>query len=286
MRSDYSRTAEGMLILRAIEQYLPENRRIIDDPYAAQLLINSQYRMIAASSVLSQMLSGFLKFWAPGGQEMLTIRPRLVDDYARELAAKGLDQIVLLGAGFDTMALRLKNELRGCRIFEVDHPATQVEKVKGLNRIGKPGNLVFVAVDFEKDDFVEQLKGAGFDPALRTFIVWVGVSYYLRPQTVEQTLSRIAALGGPGTRLAWDYMLADVVDGSSKNLDALDKRWRVAALGEPWLFGLKPEDIPGYLDRFGFRLIRDYESLELQQLYCPDRRRPMSYVRIVFCERI
>lgn len=286
MRSDYSRTAEGMLILRAIEQYLPESRRIIDDPYAAQLLINSQYRMIAASSVLSQMLSGFLKFWAPGGQEMLTIRPRLVDDYARELAAKGLDQIVLLGAGFDTMALRLKNELRGCRIFEVDHPATQVEKVKGLNRIGKPGNLVFVAVDFEKDDFVEKLKGAGFDPALRTFIVWVGVSYYLRPQTVEQTLSRIAALGGPGTRLAWDYMLADVVDGSSKNLDALDKRWRVAALGEPWLFGLKPEDIPGYLDRFGFRLIRDYESLELQQLYCPDRRRPMSYVRIAFCERI
>ena len=286
MRSDYSRTAEGMLILRAIEQYLPENRRIIDDPYAAQLLINSQYRMIAASSVLSQMLSGFLKFWAPGGQEMLTIRPRLVDDYARELAAKGLDQIVLLGAGFDTMALRLKNELRGCRIFEVDHPATQVEKVRGMNRIGKPGNLVFVAVDFEKDDFVEQLKGAGFDPALRTFIVWVGVSYYLRPQTVEQTLSRIAALGGPGTRLAWDYMLADVVDGSSKNLDALDKRWRVAALGEPWLFGLKPEDIPGYLDRFGFRLIRDYESLELQQLYCPDRRRPMSYVRIAFCERI
>lgn len=286
MRSDYSRTAEGMLILRAIEQYLPENRRIIDDPYAAQLLINSQYRMIAASSVLSQMLSGFLKFWAPGGQEMLTIRPRLVDDYARELAAKGLDQIVLLGAGFDTMALRLKNELRGCRIFEVDHPATQAEKVKGMNRIGKPGNLVFVAVDFEKDDFVEQLKGAGFDPALRTFIVWVGVSYYLRPQTVEQSLSRIAALGGPGTRLAWDYMLADVVDGSSKNLDALDKRWRVAALGEPWLFGLKPEDIPGYLDRFGFRLIRDYESLELQQLYCPDRRRPMSYVRIAFCERI
>lgn len=286
MRSDYSRTAEGMLILRAIEQYLPESRRIIDDPYAAQLLINSQYRMIAASSVLSQMLSGFLKFWAPGGQEMLTIRPRLVDDYARELAAKGLDQIVLLGAGFDTMALRLKNELRGCRIFEVDHPATQAEKVKGMNRIGKPGNLVFVAVDFEKDDFVEQLKGAGFDPALRTFIVWVGVSYYLRPQTVEQSLSRIAALGGPGTRLAWDYMLADVVDGSSKNLDALDKRWRVAALGEPWLFGLKPEDIPGYLDRFGFRLIRDYESLELQQLYCPDRRRPMSYVRIAFCERI
>jgi methyltransferase (TIGR00027 family) len=275
-----------MLILRAIEQYLPESRRIIDDPYAAQLLINSQYRMIAASSVLSQMLSGFLKFWAPGGQEMLTIRPRLVDDYARELAAKGLDQIVLLGAGFDTMALRLKNELRGCRIFEVDHPATQAEKVKGMNRIGKPGNLVFVAVDFEKDDFVEQLKGAGFDPALRTFIVWVGVSYYLRPQTVEQSLSRIAALGGPGTRLAWDYMLADVVDGSSKNLDALDKRWRVAALGEPWLFGLKPEDIPGYLDRFGFRLIRDYESLELQQLYCPDRRRPMSYVRIAFCERI
>lgn len=286
MRSDYSRTAEGMLILRAIEQYLPESRRIIDDPYAAQLLINSQYRMIAASSVLSQMLSGFLKFWAPGGQEMLTIRPRLVDDYARELAAKGLDQIVLLGAGFDTMALRLKNELRGCRIFEVDHPATQAEKVKGMNRIGKPGNLVFVAVDFEKDDFVEKLKGAGFDPALRTFIVWVGVSYYLRPQTVEQSLSRIAALGGPGTRLAWDYMLADVVDGSSKNLDALDKRWRVAALGEPWLFGLKPEDIPGYLDRFGFRLIRDYESLELQQLYCPDRRRPMSYVRIAFCERI
>lgn len=285
MRSDYSRTAEGMAVLRAIEQHLPEKSRIIDDPYAARLLIDPKYRMIASSPILSHLLGRFLKYWAPGGQEMLTIRPRLVDDLARELAGKGLDQVVLLGAGFDTMALRLRRELAGCAIFEVDHPATQAEKVKGMQRIGMPPNLRFVAVDFEKDDFFVRLGQAGFDPSLRTFVVWVGVSYYLKPETVGQALGGIASLGGPGTQLVWDYMLSNVVDGTSSNLDALDKRWRAAALGEPWLCGFEPDALPGYMAGFGFTLLRDYESLELQKIYCPDRPRPMSYIRIAVCER-
>jgi methyltransferase (TIGR00027 family) len=285
MRQDYSRTAEGMAMIRALEQAQPASRRIIVDPYAREFLLNPYFRYIARSGLGSRMLTRFLDYWAPGGQEFLTIRPRLVDDLAVKLAASGLEQIVILGAGFDTMALRLKDHLRGAAVIEVDHPATQTVKRDIMERIGVPSNVRFAPVDFEKDDFVERLRLAGFDNARKSFIVWVGVSYYLTAQAVARTLEQIANLSMPGTHLVWDYLLSEVVDGMTTNRDALDKARRAARLGEPWLFGLKTDRVADYLAQFGFRLIEDYDPDELREKYCRQRRTPMSYVRIVICDR-
>lgn len=285
MRQDYSRTAEGMALIRALEQALPASRRIIVDPYAKEFLVNRYYRPIAGSRLLSRLLTRFLDYWAPGGQEFLTIRPRLVDDLAVKLAAEGLEQIVILGAGFDTMALRIKDHLREVTVFEVDHPATQTVKQEVMKRIGAHPNIRFVAVDFERDDFVEKLCAAGFDRSRKSFIVWVGVSYYLTAQSVARTLEQIATISNPGTYLVWDYLISEVIDGTTQNHDALDKARRAAQLGEPWLFGLKTDEVADYLAQFGFQLIKDYEPEELRKMYCRQRRTPMSYVRIVVCER-
>lgn len=283
MRQDYSRTAEGMSMVRALEQSQPTSLRIINDPYAKSFLINPYYRFAANSRLLSLSLLRFLDYWAPGGQEFLAIRPRLVDDLAVKLAGDGLEQIVVLGAGFDTMSLRIKETLRRVTVFEIDHPATQSVKREIIRRIGPPENVRFVAVDFEKDDAVERLRKSGFDPSRKSFIVWVGVSYYLTEQAVTRTLKQIAGCCEAGTQLVWDYLLADVVDGTTRNRDALDKMRRAADLGEPWLFGLKTENVSDYLAQSGFRLIKEYEPAELRDLYCPRRPMPMSYVRIVVC---
>ncbi len=285
MRQDYSRTAEGMAVLRALEQHQPAARRILNDPYAKEFLFNPAFRLLAWLPLHSRATSFLLQFWAPGGQEFLTIRPRLVDELAVEQAAQGISQIVLLGAGFDTLAWRQREALRRVTIFEVDHPATQRAKRQVSERIGQPDNLRFVAVDFERDDFVEKLREAGFDAARPSFIIWVGVSYYLTAQAVAGTLQRIAAISPPGTKLVWDYMLADVVDGTTRNQEALDKARRAAWLSEPWLFGLQPEELGAYLKQFGFKLLHDYEPAELRARYCPQRLMPMNYVRIAVCER-
>lgn len=284
--NEYSRTAEGVALLRAMEQWQPADRRILSDPYAAEFLQNSRLRLIARSRLLTWLMTQFLSRWSPGAQEMLTIRARLVDDLAIEMAAAGLEQIVMLGAGFDAMALRLKEALRGVTIFEVDHPATQAVKRVVYARIGVPTNIRFVAVDFERNDFVVKLREAGFAPERRSLIVWMGVTYYLTQPAIERALKQIASLGGAGTQLAFDYLLAEVVDGTSQNQDALSKARRVARIGEPWLFGLAPEQVRDYLASFGFKLIKDYEAAELRARYCPTRQMPMNYVRIVVCERI
>jgi len=287
MREDYSRTAEGMAMVRALEQFVPPPERIIHDPFAKEFLINRRYRRLAASPTLSRLLLLFLKYWAPGGQEFLTVRPRLVDDLAVKLAAspESLEQIVILGAGFDTMALRIRESLRGVMVFEVDHPATQIAKRGVMARIGAPDNLRFVAVDFERGDFTAGLHEAGFDPARRSLVVWVGVSYYLTGNAVAKTLEQVAGLGGAGTKLVWDYLLAEVAGGTTANRDARDKARRAARLGEPWLFGLETPQVPHYVEQFGFHLLKDYDPKELRELYCPRRATPMSYVRIAVCER-
>jgi methyltransferase (TIGR00027 family) len=274
-----------MALIRALEQAQPSSLRIIDDPYAAKFLVNPVFRFIAGSPLLSRLLLRLMSYWAPGGQELLTIRPRLVDDLASQLAQSGLKQIVILGAGFDTMAMRIKDYLRGVTVFEVDHPATQVVKRAAMGRIGEPANIRFVEVDFERDDFAEKLSEAGFDPANQSLIVWVGVSYYLTARAVARTLEQIATLSRTGTKLVWDYLQAEVIDGTTQNHDALDKARRAAQLGEPWLFGLKTDQVKHYLAQFGFELGRDYEPGELRARYCPRRQTPIGYVRIVVCER-
>lgn len=281
----YSGTAEGVALIRTLEQFQPAAHRILNDPHAAEFLQNRRLCLIARSRLLSRLMLRLLDRWSPGVQEMLTIRARLVDDLAVEMAAAGLEQIVMLGAGFDAMALRIKEALRGVTVFEVDHPATQAVKRAAFARIGVPANVRFVAVDFERDDFVLKLREAGFAPERRSLIVWVGVTYYLTPPAVDRALRQIAALGGAGTRLVFDYILAEVIDGTSRNLDALSKARRVARLGEPWLFGLVPERVPDDLASFGFKLMKDYGAAELRARYCPQRRMPMDYVRIVVCER-
>ncbi len=285
MRQDYSRTAEGMALLRALEQFQPASRRIICDPYAREFLIKPHFKLLARSRWLATLTLRAMNVWAQGAQEFLTARPQLADDIAAETAAEGLEQIVLLGAGFDTMSLRIKEALRNVTIFEVDHPATQAVKREVIGRIGAPENLRFVAVDFEQDDFVEKLREAGIVKERRSLIVWMGVTYYLTTQAMARALSQIATLGGAGMRLIFDYMLEEVVDGTTQNRDALSKARIVARLGEPWLFGLKPAEVGDYLSAFDFRLLKDFDADELRARYCPERAAPMSYVRIAVCER-
>src|SRR5262249_27939214 len=155
--------------------------------------------------------SHFACWWLPGGPEYVLARARLVDDLTTARAREGLDQLVLLGAGFDTTAYRLDKDLPGVRLFEGDHPATQAVKGSAAARLGVPRNVQFVAVDFERDDVAKQLIDAGFDPSLRSLVTWLGVSYYLTEEAVARILHQTARLCAPGGSLVFDYADASVI---------------------------------------------------------------------------
>ena len=83
-------------------------------------------------------------------------------------------------------------------------------------------------------------------------------------------MAQIASITTVASRLTFDYMLRRVVDGSSRNSGALRAARRVASLGEPWVFGLNPEEVSDYLSGFGFNVLEDYspEALRVRYLQC------------------
>jgi len=119
----------------------------------------------------------------------------------------GTNQIVLLGAGLDSFALREQALLKRYRVFEVDHPLTQADKKERISRAGWefPENLTFVSVDFTADSLTARLLNAGFDPQKKTFFTWLGVSYYLGIEDIKALFREIALLSTCGSTIAFDY---------------------------------------------------------------------------------
>ena len=119
----------------------------------------------------------------------------------------GTKQYVILGAGMDTFAFRETEFLSKYRVFEVDHSLTQADKLERITRVGwtVPDNLVFVPVDFTKDSLTERLIAAGFDPSVKSFFSWLGVTYYLSAEAIDTMLSELSELCADGSSLVFDY---------------------------------------------------------------------------------
>ena len=94
----------------------------------------------------------------------------------------------------DTFAFREPEFLSKYRVFEVDHPLTQADKMERITRAGWtiPDNLTFVPVDFTKDSLTERLIAAGFDPSAKSFFSWLGVTYYLSAEAIDTMLSALS----------------------------------------------------------------------------------------------
>lgn len=231
----------------------------------------------------------FLNYWAPGVREFVNARTRLCDDEARAMAKSRILQLVILGAGFDTMAQRLSDTLARVRVFEIDHPTTQSIKKSCVEQMATKAKVAYLPVDFEHDDFAAKLRKAGppdFDSSRRSLYVWMGVTYYLTRKAVESTLGQIASISPRGSRLIFDYIVEDVIAGTSADPEALSTARMMAQLGEPWIFGIVPGRVHEYLGSFGFRVIKDYDAREVRRLYSIQRPgRTMNYVRIAICEK-
>ncbi len=148
-----------------------------------------------------------------GFRASMVARARFVEDLIREQVAAGVSQVVLLGAGLDTLAER-RPEL-AVRIFEVDRGATQAWKRQRLHEIGVgvPEALSFVPIDFEAgESWWDGLGLAGFDFDRPAVVASTGVSMYLSKDTTAATLRQLAALA-PGSTVAMTFLLPiDLLD--------------------------------------------------------------------------
>jgi methyltransferase (TIGR00027 family) len=182
----------------------------------------------------------------------------------------GIDQLVILGAGFDTRAYRLSPE-NPVQCFEIDQPRTQTFKLEMLKDAGLATSLAtYVAADFETEDWFGKLVAAGYDPARPTFFLWEGVTMYLDRDSVEATLRRIAGTA-PGSVVAFDYFSATIV--KSMSLYMRYARATTNFIGEPITFGI--DNTPPARERAAeFVAAFDLALEEHRNIGTETRRRP------------
>jgi methyltransferase (TIGR00027 family) len=190
-------------------------------------------------------------------------------------------QVVVLGAGLDARAARFAQP--GLRFFEVDQPATQAEKLARLRKVqGYPIDAAtYVACDFEKDDFLDRLVGAGFDVEAPALIVWEGVTYYLPEPAIRATLRRVAKGCEPRSLLLFDYFTRGFVEGATRADSDKQTRELVEELGERFVFGTN-DPLP-MLAEEGFRHVRtvSFDEICLSITGTYRRERQFRFQRIV-----
>jgi methyltransferase (TIGR00027 family) len=259
-----SRTAWGAARHRAVHQVI-EGGTIFADPLAVPIIggdpdaaEDEVFLHDNDASPGSRMLRFFIVSRSAFAEAKL----------AQAIAERGVSQLVVLGAGFDTFAYRNPYSDR-LRVFEVDHPATQAWKRERLAAmdIALPEWLTFVGVDFERDSFAERLLETGFESERRTFVFWLGVSMYLTEAAVDATLARVAGWTGGG-EIVFDYA-EPLHEGMSEEGRAAREALvaRVAAVGEPFRSAQQPAALHARLGELGYVEIEDLGPLGLAERF-------------------
>jgi methyltransferase (TIGR00027 family) len=257
-----SQSALGVALMRAIESQKPETHRICYDPYARAFLPTVSYLLVKLI-----VDSGLYERMAPGAVGFIIIRARYIDDVLKAGLAKGLDQVILLGAGFDTRAYRISGIEKTC-VFEIDYPATQEVKLKRLKKVidPLPGYVTFLPVDFNTQSLGERLKNNGYNEQAKTLFIWQGVTYFLEAKGVDSTLDFVAKHSGPGSSVIFDYMYNEIFqDPNNSYGKALKRAARMS--GEDYLFGIDRGQVEPFLIQRGFSNVHNLTFEELKQRY-------------------
>src|SRR6202453_276248 len=241
-----SRTALMVARQRAAHQVL-DHGSILYDPFAMKILREDEKDVLQFAN--AHPLASI-------GRLFTTARSRIAEDALSRAVESGVRQIVILGAGLDTFALRNPHGAQQIRIYEVDHPAAQAWKLERLAeaQIALPPGLIVVPVDFERDDVGEKLVAAGFQQNSPAFFTWLGVVPYLTQDAIGSTLDYIASI--KNSEVVFDYMinpqafseeLRELVKERTEQLENIDERWASR---------FEPAAIAAILRRHGFFDIR------------------------------
>ena len=257
-----SRTADRVAERRAAHQ-VRDRPLVFEDPLALRII-----RPEVARELREHPPAHDSSPIAPYLRAFFAMRSRL--DALREAVGHGLQQYVVLGAGFDTFAYR--NPYPDLRVFEVDHPATQATKRERLvsGEITIPPSLTFVAIDFATTALDDALRNAGFDAAAPAFFAWLGVVPYLERPAIDQTLSFIASLPA-GTAVVFDYSVPPESLSWISRLVFHKMAKRVAAAGEPWKTFFDPGELLRHLHDLGFSKAEDFDGDALNRRFFAGR---------------
>ena len=194
-------------------------------------------------------------------------RSRYTEDALEYAIAQGVGQYVLIGAGFDSFALRMPEYAREIEIFELDHPATQEFKLRRIRECGisVAPSVHFIPVNFTEQSVAQALASSTYRSDRLSFFSWLGVTMYLTPEANLATLKSVASCALTGSELVFTYMDQNVFTSKSDSFLAFTER--VAAMGEPFLSGFDPITLSRQLLDCGFDLREDLSGDQTNARY-------------------
>ena len=263
-------TAEGAVMGRAAHALHAESP-ILDDTWAVLLLSPASQALVRDPEYAAKPIE-WEDFDAAPLFALNVGSLRYAEDEVERCVRDGVDQYVILGAGFDTFALRRGDLCDRLRVYEVDHPDVQALKRERIAQANATPDAMptFVPVDFESTSLTEGLEATAFDPKRRSVFSWMNTLQYLSESAIESTLRELAALTAPGSRIALNYS-CDVPLTVEQLAYLQTLLGKVGQSGEPMQSRWKPEVFEALLRDVGFAIIDHATEQDLAARYFEGR---------------
>ena len=267
-------TAQGVAKQRLIETIAGPDKCVINDPYAENFIMGA-----SVMKLMGHKLNVWLaKKLAPGFHEHIISRTRFIDDLIEKSVKEGVEQYVILGAGYDSRAHRLELP-SSLKIFEVDQLEVQDRKRSKLPKeLPNLENVTYVSVDFAHQSLTERLLNAGFDRTKSTVFTLEGVTQYISKEAFNSTMKEMSRLCQKTSSI---FALSFVNELLNKNPEDcfgrgylnpekkanLIKKLSAKAAGEPWISFYSIEEIEGLLSENGYSIKENVTLEDLNSLY-------------------
>jgi methyltransferase (TIGR00027 family) len=205
----------------------------------------------------------------PPVKEMVKVRTKYLDDMLERQLHAQVRQVVILGAGLDTRAVR--KQAADVHYFEIDDPATLKLKQTCYEQQGIDVKVTFIPGNYVKDGLIDLLTQHKFDFDLPTYIIWEGNVMYLPLDSVKHTLTELKK-HVKRCRVSFDYLAASVILHTTGDPGIRTLVESFANMGAPWLSGVR--DIQSLTRELSLNLLEDFKTAELYQTYWQGR--PLS----------
>ncbi|MHC4087365.1 MAG: class I SAM-dependent methyltransferase [Planctomycetota bacterium] len=189
----------------------------------------------------------------PGQFEAFAYRKAFCEQQVRDGIDAGATQILVLGAGYDTMGWRLAPDFPDVNFLEIDHPATARLKAKGIKEMGQYDNLYLISEDLSKRKLVDVLPShKSWDQEAQAVIIAEGLLMYLPSSAVHDLFRQCASISGTGSRIAFTYIGKRTDGRPDAGRCTGFMLWTLKVNGEPWLWSIRPEKLGQFLAEAGW----------------------------------
>ncbi len=266
VETEVSRTAEVNCAFRAASFFESDPRYHADDFIAPRLLPGYIVPFVRFKLVRRFIMRNFSP---PGIYEYIIARTKYFDEITEKALAGNFKQILILGAGFDSRAIRFGGAHRAARFYELDAYHTQRAKQGQLKKrnIDIPANLVFVTIDFKSESLGDKLGRGGLEKGEKSLFILEGLLNYLDETTAEGIWSGIKDFSPTGSWVICDFIFKSVLRRENRYYGEAAVRDKVNKYNEAWKFGIEEEGVDEYFEIRGFKVLEMSDSRKMEKRY-------------------